>query len=423
MHRLRHVSPRTVIIFLAGVCAALILGQLLSLLGGADHKEGVDRAVVVSTQQVPESENVKALRKAPVLEPDPKNPQDDVVGHWQRFSQGGVIEKVGDGKYRWLIGEGTFMVTAQDGGYQVTPDEENMYFFELKGHTELRLVKSHNSLNKAVRNPAFEENFSAVRIGIDGRPASRTRINDEVFDIVGKTYGQLAGRYGPGSLTVISGQQFVIFRGEGGNFAVSFAGDTVPLSAGSHIESLMPRPLPLLEGDAGASYPLLRLSQNDAHPADPATEGGKKPDNSQPPASNGDAGNTKPHTPQTPSGQNQNTDASASENDEEKHVLEVPNPATFPSTKAVATGVVWADLGFFVKNCPEEISLAHLSDILGLKFETGQNSGNSSGYSFYGASEGYFASNYTHNNKNYKISGYGKDALSRAGTIIFVESR
>lgn len=48
--------------------------------------------------------------------------------------------------------------------------------------------------------------------------AESMSVNGDAFNIVGKTYAELAGTYGPGSLSVIGDDQYIVFRGEGGNF-------------------------------------------------------------------------------------------------------------------------------------------------------------------------------------------------------------
>ena len=94
---------------------------------------------------------------------------------------------------------------------------------------------------------------------------------------------------------------------------------------------------------------------------------------------------------------------------------------TFPSTTAVATGVVWADLGFVIKNAPSTLSVEDLSAVLGIALEAGTAPANESGFAFYGMDEGYFAGTYAYGDHSFYISGYGNSALAPDKTILFIQ--
>lgn len=55
---------------------------------------------------------------------------------------------------------------------------------------------------------------------------------------------------------------------------------------------------------------------------------------------------------------------------------------TFPSTSAVATGVVWADLDFVINNA-DTMTVEDLSAVLGIALEVGTAPANDSGFSFW----------------------------------------
>ena len=105
----------------------------------------------------------------------------------------------------------------------------------------------------------------------------------------------------------------------------------------------------------------------------------------------------------------------------QEYKVEIPDMPTFPSNTAVATGVVWADLGFVIKNAPDSMSVTDLSAVLGIALEVGDAPANASGFNFYGMDDGYFAGTYGINDHSYYISGYGKNALSADKTILFIQ--
>lgn len=414
--RLRNLEPKQIIIFLSGACAMLLIICIVLLLPGGGMPIGQEKEVVVTNQSQPESDAVKQLRKAPVLTPDEELAQDAIVGFWQHYAESGTIDKVGKDKYRWIIGNRTFLVTFENDHYDVTPDEETYYSFGFSNPDELVLQDSRTLSGKAIKEPAFSPGFAVSRLGQDGQPARRTRVNEDAFNIVGKTYGQLAGQYGPGSLTVISGEQYVVFRGDGGNFAVSFVGATVSLAASDKPWQAVP-----LEGDGlapgGTPYrivPLTDTSGDKAESTDTPTGDANATDGTEKSNEQNSTNKNKSEEPHndTPAAKEHDRDSSLS--------VQVPNPATFPSTRAVASGVVWADLGFFIEDCPRHLSLDKLSELLGVEFETGSGAGGASGFSFYGAKDGYFATTYTYGDRKFKVSGYGR-TLDRSKTTIFIE--
>lgn len=94
---------------------------------------------------------------------------------------------------------------------------------------------------------------------------------------------------------------------------------------------------------------------------------------------------------------------------------------TFPSTTATATGVVWADLGFVVRNAPDTLSVEDLSAVLGIALEVGTAPANESGFNFFGMADGYFAGTYTSGDHTFNISGYGSANLQPDKTILFIQ--
>ena len=118
------------------------------------------------------------------------------------------------------------------------------------------------------------------------------------------------------------------------------------------------------------------------------------------------------------------TDNNTTTNDEEEeteYTVEIPDMPTFPSTTAVATGVVWADLGFVINNAPDTMTVEDLSAVLGIALEVGTAPANDSGFSFYGMDEGYFAGTYAYGDQSFYISGYGNSALAPDKTILFIQ--
>lgn len=409
---LRRFDQKQIIFFLSGACAMLLIVCLALLLSGGGDSVRQEKSVVVTNQSQPESDTVKQLRKAPILDPDDALAQDNIVGFWQHYSESGTIDKVGKDRYRWIIDNRTFLITFEKDHYDVTPDEETYYSFGFSSPDELVLQDSRTLSGRAIKNPAFNPGFAVSRLGQDGQPARHTHVNEDVFTIVGKTYGQIAGQYGPGSLTVISGEQYVLFRGDGGNFAVSFVGATVPLAANDKPWQVMP-----LEGDMGLSYeimPLTNIENGDKEdtPHKPAGDGTTASDNkNDSDQATGDSAEEKPES---------SISGSEEKKDEPSLNVQIPNPPTFPSTQAIASGVVWADLGFFIDDCPRSISLDRLSELLNVEFETGSGAGGASGFSFYGAKDGYFATTYRYGDRKFKVSGYGR-TLDRSKTTIFIE--
>lgn len=377
-----YMTKENVVIFAIGLLVALFLFILINQIGPKHDRS--PQNVVVTNQDRPESERVKKSRNAAILKADPQSPQDHIVGAWQHYATSVTIDKIGKNQYRWISGLNTYLISFKDDLYEVTADDENFYYFSLRNNDELTLSKSQRKDGAAVKNPAFDEEYTLVRLGLDGRPAAGSGVNKDAFHIIGKTYGQLAGEFGPGTLTVIGGDQYVVFRGDGGNFSVRFQGATVPLNMET------------------ADWRVVPLSHNngDSAPKNHDTEAPKPAPATPTPA---------PAPPKPP------------EKEEEKEEpIEIPNPATFPSAYAVATGAVWADIGFLINDCPPSLSVERLGKYLGVAFETGNAPGMAGGYSFYGADQGYFAATYNINDHQYKISGYGK-TLVRGKTTIFIE--
>ena len=254
--------------------------------------------------------------------------------------------------------------------------------------------------------------------------AESMSVNGDAFNIVGKTYAELAGTYGPGSLSVIGDDQYIVFRGEGGNFAVQFQGETVPLSAQAQKDYDLTR---LLSGSQ--SYSVVPMSYDNTTPVvdttpngttDPTTGDtttGSTTDNTPTPPSTTTDGNTTTNNGNGSSNSNSNDD----DEEETEYTVEIPDMPTFPSTSAVATGVVWADLGFVIKNAPDTLTVEDLSAVLGIALEVGTAPANESGFSFYGMDEGYFAGTYAYGDHSFYISGYGNSALAPDKTILFIQ--
>ena len=83
--------------------------------------------------------------------------------------------------------------------------------------------------------------------------------------------------------------------------------------------------------------------------------------------------------------------------------------------------MVWADLGFVIKNAPDTMSVTDLSAVLGIALEVGTAPANQSGFNFFGSDEGYFAGTYAINDHSFSISGYGNSALEPDKTILFIQ--
>lgn len=377
----RYLTKNNAVLFGLGLLTALCLFILITLI--VPKPDRTPQNVVVTNQDRPESERVKKSRNVPAMKADPALAQDGIVGAWQHYATGATIDKIGKDQYRWISGLRTYLIAFTGDAYEVTADDQNFYYFTLADNDELTLLRAQTKKGGAIKSPEFEEGYLLVRLGLDGRPATDSGVNKDAFDIIGKTYGQLAGRFGPGSLTVIGGDQYVIFRADGGNFAVHFQGATVPLA----MESPDWRFLPLAN---------LKPEGVDAEHAD------------------GKAAETAPQIPQAQEPRPKESEP------EEEEPIEIPNPATFPSAYAVATGVVWADIGFVINDCPPRLSLDRLAKYLDVTFETGAAPAATGDFTFYGAKDGYFAATYTSGNHRYKISGYGK-TLVRGKSTIFIE--
>lgn len=319
----------------------------------------------------PEVDPSQQVKEAEVIAPDKTLAEDTIVGHWRHYSQGSTIEKIGTSRYRWTIGKKVYQLDYKDNQYIYEDESDNTYTFVLTSSERLQLAASATPSGGIIANPIFEAGYLLGRVGEDGAMTANVTVNADAFNIVGKTYAELAGLYGPGALTVIGDNQYIVFRANGGNFAVQFTGDTVPLSA-----------------ETENSYEVVPLT-NTA----PVEDGSTTDDD------------------------NNTTD----EDEKTDYTVKIPDMPTFPSTSAVATGVLWADLGFVVNNCPNVLSVQELANIFGIALETGTAPENTSGFTFYGMEEGYFSGTYALNEHTYYISGYGNSALSAEKTTIFIE--
>ncbi len=381
---LASTSPRNkkLIALACGVLLALVIGIF-----ALQHFFG-DAAV----QKNDANSNIE---KADIVSPEDGVVADTIVGHWRHYNEGITIEKIGADHYRWKSGEAVYEIRFKDNQYVLT-SESDRYFFTLEGPDRLKLQNSADADGRLVKKPLFAKGYVAGRIGQDGTPAKNLHVNKDAFDIVGRSYGELAGMYGPGAVSVISDTQYIVFRGPGGNFAVQFTGNTVPLAKEGQEE-----------------YKIVKLTNGNTTPSEGNnTHGDTTTPQTPPPANNNNNNNTNNTTP--------------SEKDKEKeekkdYKLEIPNMPTFPSNSAIATGVVWADLGFVIANAPQTLTVEDLSAILKTPLEVGEAPGNASGYTFYGMDEGYFAGTITIGNHQFRLSGYGKNALNKDKTTIFIE--
>lgn len=397
--------------------AALIIGIALAAIA----------AVYLFTDlfdTTPQTDPTEALKNAEVVAPDTSLPEDTIVGHWRHYNTGSVIEKISASQYRWTIGKSVYNLEFADNQYTYKDESGNTYVFVLTDSDHIQLASSGDSSGGLISKPIFESGYIAGRVGQDGTMAQSMRVNADAFAIVGKTYAELAGIYGPGSLTVIGDNQYIVFRGDGGNFAVQFEGETVPLSA-----------------EASNSYSTTTLSTDKGYRVVPMTGGNTTPttgtegsngtsnstDNTTDPNGSGgstSAGSNAPTvtTPDTTTGENNSdsTNDNSSQEDTE-YTVTIPDMPTFPSTTAVTTGVVWADLGFVIKNAPDTMSVDDLSAVLGIALEVGTAPANESGFNFYGSDEGYFAGTYATGDHSFYISGYGKSALSATKTQLFIQ--
>lgn len=396
---------------------ALIIGILLAAIA----------AVYLFTDffdTTPQTDPAEQVKNADTIAPDTSLAEDTIVGHWRHYNEGSVIEKIGTAQYRWTIGDKVYPLDFADNKYTYEDENGNTYIFVLTDADHIQLAASSDKSGGLITNPAFESNYIAGRVGQDGTMAESMSVNGDAFNIVGKTYAELAGTYGPGSLSVIGDDQYIVFRGEGGNFAVQFQGETVPLSAQAQKDYDL---TPLLSGSQ--SYSVVPMSYDNTTPVvdttpngttDPTTGDtttGSTTDNTPTPPSTTTDGNTTTNNGNGSSNSNSNDD----DEEETEYTVEIPDMPTFPSTSAVATGVVWADLGFVIKNAPATLTVEDLSAVLGIALEVGTAPANESGFSFYGMDEGYFAGTYAYGDHSFYISGYGNSALAPDKTILFIQ--
>lgn len=367
----------------------------------------------------PPTDPSEQVKNADTVAPDTSLAEDTIVGHWRHYNTGSVIEKIGTARYRWTIGKKVYQLDFKDNQYVYKDENGNVYNFVLTDADHIQLASSSDSSGGLITDPVFESGYTAGRVGQDGTMAESMSVNTDAFNIVGKTYAELAGTYGPGALSVIGDNQYIIFRGDGGNFAVQFEGETVPLSAKSSGEYTV-KPL----STNTASYSVSRLTQSNTVPyTDSTTPSGGTTDT----GNNDNTGSTTTDgsTGSTTNNNNNNTTQNQNNNNKEdettEYKVEIPDMPTFPSTTAVATGVVWADLGFVIKNAPDTMSVNDLSAVLGIALEVGTAPANQSGFNFYGSDEGYFAGTYAINDHSFSISGYGSSALNPSKTILFIQ--
>lgn len=394
---------------------ALIIGILLAAIA----------AVYLFTDffdTTPQTDPAEQVKNADTIAPDTSLAEDTIVGHWRHYNEGSVIEKIGTAQYRWTIGDKVYPLDFADNKYTYEDENGNTYIFVLTDADHIQLAASSDKSGGLITNPAFESNYIAGRVGQDGTMAESMSVNGDAFNIVGKTYAELAGTYGPGSLSVIGDDQYIVFRGEGGNFAVQFQGETVPLSAQAQKDYDL---TPLLSGSQ--SYSVVPMSYDNTTPngtTDPSTGGDTTTGDgttSTPPAVTVPPTTTTPTTPGNDSTPPTTTTTDDDEDEDTEYTVEIPDMPTFPSTTAVATGVVWADLGFVIKNAPSTLSVEDLSAVLGIALEVGTAPANESGFAFYGMDEGYFAGTYAYGDHSFYISGYGNSALAPDKTILFIQ--
>lgn len=400
---------------------ALIIGILLAAIA----------AVYLFTDffdTTPQTDPAEQVKNADTIAPDTSLAEDTIVGHWRHYNEGSVIEKIGTAQYRWTIGDKVYPLDFADNKYTYEDENGNTYIFVLTDADHIQLAASSDKSGGLITNPAFESNYIAGRVGQDGTMAESMSVNGDAFNIVGKTYAELAGTYGPGSLSVIGDDQYIVFRGEGGNFAVQFQGETVPLSAQAQKDYDL---TPLLSGSQ--SYSVVPMSYDNTTPVvdttpngttDPSTGGDTTTGDgttSTPPTVTVPPTTTTPTTPGNDSTPPTTTTTDDDEDEDTEYTVEIPDMPTFPSTTAVATGVVWADLGFVIKNAPSTLSVEDLSAVLGIALEVGTAPANESGFAFYGMDEGYFAGTYAYGDHSFYISGYGNSALAPDKTILFIQ--
>lgn len=388
-------TSQQLIAFLTGLVVMLFIALIvIAAMGREVYTIGEGQTVMVNKGEEPEDAETAALRAAAVIEPS--QAEDSVVGHWTYYTQPVQVEKVGDRRYRFTMKDKLYELV-YDGVQYVLTNDQVRYYFVVNSSDQLQLNGADRPSGLAVENPLFPKDFLAGRVSRVGQNVHQMLVNPDAFAIVGQTYGQLAGRFGPGAVTVINDDQFIVFRGNGGNFAVAFTGKTVPLRS---------------EGEK--PYRLTPLT-NTTEPTTPETpEPAPSPGNTDPGTV------PKENTPTSPELES-DTDKKTPEPRDYTYRVEVPEMPTFPSNAAVAGGVVWADLGFLVQNMPQQITLNELASVLGISFETGGGAEWVNGYQFYGGGSGYFAATYQYGNGRYKISGYGRDQLDKDKTTIFIE--
>lgn len=401
---------------------ALIIGILLAAIA----------AVYLFTDffdTTPQTDPAEQVKNADTIAPDTSLAEDTIVGHWRHYNDGSVIEKIGTAQYRWTIGDKVYPLDFADNKYTYEDENGNTYIFVLTDADHIQLAASSDKSGGLITNPAFESNYIAGRVGQDGTMAESMSVNGDAFNIVGKTYAELAGTYGPGSLSVIGDDQYIVFRGEGGNFAVQFQGETVPLSAQAQKDYDL---TPLLSGSQ--SYSVVPMSYDNTTPVVDTTPNGTTDPSTGGDTTTGDGTTSTPPTvtvpPTTTTPGNDSTTTTTpptttttddDEDEDTEYTVEIPDMPTFPSTTAVATGVVWADLGFVIKNAPSTLSVEDLSAVLGIALEVGTAPANESGFAFYGMDEGYFAGTYAYGDHSFYISGYGNSALAPDKTILFIQ--
>lgn len=394
---------------------ALIIGILLAAIA----------AVYLFTDffdTTPQTDPAEQVKNADTIAPDTSLAEDTIVGHWRHYNEGSVIEKIGTAQYRWTIGDKVYPLDFADNKYTYEDENGNTYIFVLTDADHIQLAASSDKSGGLITNPAFESNYIAGRVGQDGTMAESMSVNGDAFNIVGKTYAELAGTYGPGSLSVIGDDQYIVFRGEGGNFAVQFQGETVPLSAQAQKDYDL---TPLLSGSQ--SYSVVPMSYDNTTPVVDTTPNGTTDPSTGGDTTTGDGTTstpptvTVPPTTTTPTTPPTTTTTDDDEDEDTEYTVEIPDMPTFPSTTAVATGVVWADLGFVIKNAPSTLSVEDLSAVLGIALEVGTAPANESGFAFYGMDEGYFAGTYAYGDHSFYISGYGNSALAPDKTILFIQ--
>lgn len=366
----------------------------------------------------PPADPTEQVKNADTIAPDTSLAEDTIVGHWRHYNTGSVIEKIGTARYRWTIGKQVYPLDFKDNVYVYEDENGNIYNFVLTDADHIQLASSSDASGGLITNPAFESGFIAGRVGQDGTMAKSMAVNGDAFNIIGKTYAELAGTYGPGALSVVGDDQYIVFRAEGGNFAVRFEGETVPLAA----EAKGDYELSPLAGTS--NYSVVPLSYNNTTSTTPESNNNGTTDEgttTTPPDNNNNNNTTTTPPVTTTTPPSSSADSNDDDDENTEYTVEIPDMPTFPSTTSVATGVVWADLGFVIKNAPDTMTVEDLSAVLGIALEVGTAPANESGFSFFGMDEGYFAGTYAYGDHSFYISGYGKSALEPDKTILFIQ--